>query len=75
VTWFGLFAPASLPDADAQRYAAAFTMAMQSPAGKEKFRQIGITPEDMGLAAFGRFQQSELRKYGFLIKTAKIKMD
>jgi tripartite-type tricarboxylate transporter receptor subunit TctC len=75
VTWFGLFAPVSLPDADAQRYAAAFAMGMQSPAGKEKFRQIGVTPEDMRLQEFGRFQQSELRKYGFLVKTAKIKMD
>lgn len=75
VTWFGLFAPASLPDADAQRYAAAFALGMQSPAGQEKFRQLGIAPEDMRLQEFGRFQQSELRKYGFLVKTAKIKMD
>lgn len=43
-TWFGLFAPASLPQTDAQRYAAAFTAAMQSAAGKEKFKQMGITP-------------------------------
>ncbi len=75
VTWFGLFAPASLPDADAQRYAAAFAKGMQSPVAKERFRQIGVTPEEMGLDGFGRFQQSELRKYGFLIKTTKIKID
>jgi tripartite-type tricarboxylate transporter receptor subunit TctC len=75
VSWFGLFAPASLPDADAQRYAAAFTKGMQSPAGQERFKKIGITPETLSLEGFGRFQQSELRKYGFLIKTTKIKIE
>nr|WP_315473811.1 tripartite tricarboxylate transporter substrate binding protein [uncultured Rhodoferax sp.] len=75
VTWFGLFAPATLPDSDAQRYAAAFTQAMHSPIGRERFKKIGITLEDLNLDAFGRFQQSELRKYSFLIKATKIRID
>jgi len=75
VSWFGLFAPASLPDADAQRYAAVFTKAMQSPMGQERFKKLGITLEELSLEGFGRFQQSELRKYGFLIKTTKIKIE
>ncbi len=75
VTWFGLFAPASLPDADAQRYAGAFTAAMQSPAGKEKFKKMGITPEELSLDGFARFVRAEHSKYGFLIKAAKIKIE
>lgn len=75
VTWFGLFAPAALPDADAQRYAAAFLQGMQSPAGRERFRKLGIAPEELILDSFGRFQQSELNKYGFLIKATKIRID
>lgn len=75
VTWFGLFAPAALPDADAQRYAAAFLQGMQSSAGRERFRKLGIAPEELTLDGFGRFQQSELNKYGFLIKTTKIRID
>lgn len=75
VTWFGLFAPASLPDADAQRYASAFSSAMQSPAGKEKFKKMGITPEELSLDGFARFVRSEHSKYGFLIKAAKIKIE
>jgi tripartite-type tricarboxylate transporter receptor subunit TctC len=75
VTWFGLFAPATLPDGDARRYAAAFLQGMQSPAGREKFKKIGIAPEELSLDGFGRFQQSELNKYGFLIKTTKIRID
>ncbi len=75
VTWFGLFAPASLPDADAQRYAGAFSAAMQSPAGKEKFKKMGITPEELSLDGFSRFVRAEHSKYGFLIKAAKIKIE
>ncbi|MDZ7864415.1 tripartite tricarboxylate transporter substrate binding protein [Acidovorax sp.] len=74
-TWFGLFAPASLPQADAQRYAAAFTAAMQSAAGKEKFKQMGITPEELTLDGFAQFVRSENSKYEFLIRAAKIKIE
>ncbi len=75
VTWFGLFAPATLPDAEARRYATAFSAAMQSPAGREKFKKMGIAPEDMVLDDFARFVRSEHSKYGFLIKAAKIKIE
>jgi tripartite-type tricarboxylate transporter receptor subunit TctC len=74
-TWFGLFAPASLPDADARRYATAFAAAMQSPAGKEKFKKMGITPEELTLDTFAQFVRSENSKYEFLIRAAKIKID
>ena len=74
-TWFGLFAPASLPDADARRYANAFSAAMHSPAGKEKFKKMGITPEELTLDGFAQFVRSENSKYEFLIRAAKIKID
>jgi len=75
VTWFGLFAPAALPDADARRYAMAFTAGMKSPASVERFKKMGLEPEDVTLESFGQFVRSEHSKYGFLIKAAKIKMD
>ncbi len=74
-TWFGLFAPASLPDADAQRYAAAFSSAMRSPAGLAKFKKMGIDPEELTLNGFAQFVRSENSKYEFLIRAAKIKID
>lgn len=74
-TWFGLFAPASLPDVDARRYAAAFTSAMHSPAGLAKFKKMGITPEELTLDGFAQFVRSENSKYEFLIRAAKIKID
>ncbi|GKS92028.1 tripartite tricarboxylate transporter substrate binding protein [Acidovorax sp. SUPP2539] len=75
VTWFGLFAPIALPDADARRYAMAFSAGMKSPASTERFKKMGLDPEDLTLESFGQFVRSEHSKYGFLIKAAKIKMD
>ncbi|WP_238526563.1 Bug family tripartite tricarboxylate transporter substrate binding protein [[Acidovorax] ebreus] len=74
-TWFGLFAPATLPAADAQKYATAFSKAMHSPAGKAQFQKMGLTPEELTLGGFGSFVRSELGKYEFLIKAAKIHID
>jgi len=74
-TWFGLFAPASLPADAAQKYASAFVAAMESPAGKSQFKQMGLTPEELTLGSFAGFVKSEHSKYGFLIKAAKIKID
>ncbi len=75
VTWFGLFAPASLPDADAQRYADAFTNAMKTGDAKAKLKKMGIEPEEMRLSSFQNFVANENHKYGFLIKAAKIRID
>lgn len=74
-TWFGLFAPASLPEADAHRYADAFLKAMHSSNGKAQFQKMGLTPEELSLSGFGSFVRSELSKYEFLIKAAKIRIE
>ena len=74
-TWFGLFAPASLPDADARRYANAFTAVMQSAPGKAGLQKMGISPEELNLDGFSQFVKSEYNKYEFLIKAAKIKIN
>ena len=75
VTWFGLFAPASLPESDARRYAEAFESAMKSNRGTAGLKKMGITTEDMRLATFQEFVESENSKFGFLIKTAKIRIE
>ena len=75
VTWFGLFAPASLPETDARRYAEAFESAMKSNRGTAGLKKMGITTEDMRLATFQEFVESENSKFGFLIKTAKIRIE
>ena len=72
-TWFGVFAPASLPDKDAQRYAYAFQTALADPQFKDAYRKMGIAPEDMRLQELSHFVNQESRKFQFLINTIKIK--
>ncbi len=74
-TWFGIFAPSHVADADVQKYAASFADAMSAPENKEKFSKMGFTPERLSPAEFAKFVQSEHTKYGALIKSAGIKID
>ena len=74
-TWFGIFAPSHVADADVQKYAAAFADAMSTPENKEKFSKMGFTPERLSPTDFAKFVQSEHAKYGALIKAAGIKID
>lgn len=74
-TWFGIFAPSHLSDADVQKYANAFADAMNSPENKDKFSKMGFTPERLSPAEFAKFVQAEHAKYGALIKSAGIKID
>ena len=74
-TWFGIFAPSHLSNADVQKYATAFADAMNSPENKDKFSKMGFTPERLSPAEFAKFVQAEHAKYGALIKSAGIKID
>ncbi|MEO6293570.1 MAG: tripartite tricarboxylate transporter substrate-binding protein, partial [Burkholderiaceae bacterium] len=74
-TWFGIFAPSHVSDADVQKYAAAFADAMNAPENKDKFNKMGFTPERLSPAEFAKFVQAEHSKYGALIKAANIKID
>lgn len=72
-TWFGIFAPASLPDKDAKKYAQAFQVALTDPKFKDQYLKMGISPEDMRLQELAHFVKQESRKFQFLINTIKIK--
>ena len=74
-TWFGIFAPSHVADADVQKYAVAFADAMNAPENKEKFSKMGFAPERLSSAEFAKFVQTEHAKYGALIKAAGIKID
>ena len=74
-TWFGIFAPSHLSDADVQKYATAFADTMNAAENKDKFSKMGFTPERLSPAEFAKFVQAEHTKYGALIKSASIKID
>ena len=74
-TWFGIFAPSHLSNADVQKYATAFADTMNAAENKDKFSKMGFTPERLSPAEFAKFVQAEHAKYGALIKSAGIKID
>ena len=74
-TWFGIFAPNHLSDADVQKYANAFADSMSAAENKDKFSKMGFTPERLSPVEFAKFVQNEHTKYGALIKSAGIKID
>lgn len=74
-TWFGLFAPAALPDAAVQKYISAFSAALNSVEGKDKLGKLGIVPETLQGVEMSKFVKSEHDKFGALIKAVKIKLD
>ena len=74
-TWFGIFAPNHLSDADVQKYANAFADTMNAAENKDKFSKMGFTPERLSPVEFAKFVQNEHTKYGALIKSAGIKID
>ena len=74
-TWFGIFAPSHLSDADVKKYATAFADTMNAAENKDKFSKMGFTPERLSPAEFAKFVQAEHAKYGALIKSAGIKID
>ena len=72
IAWFGLVAPAKLPDAMVQRLNDALVKSMAGADFKQKFAAIGADVAPMGPADFGRFIQSEVVHWAKLVKLAGI---
>ena len=72
IAWFGLVAPAKLPDAVVQRLNDALMKSMAGADLKQRFATIGADVAPMGPADFGRFIQSEVVHWAKLVKLAGI---
>ena len=72
IAWFGLVAPAKLPDAVVQRLNDALMKSMAGADLKQRFATIGADVAPMGPADFGRFIQSEVAHWAKLVKLAGI---
>jgi tripartite-type tricarboxylate transporter receptor subunit TctC len=66
-TWFGLFAPAGLPAAQAQRLTAAATAALGDPALRARFLAIGVEVRAGTPAALVAMAQEERARWTTLI--------
>ena len=72
IAWFGLVAPAKLPEAVVRRLNEVNMKALARAETKEKFALIGTDVAPMAPAEFGRFIQAEVANWARLVKLAGI---
>jgi tripartite-type tricarboxylate transporter receptor subunit TctC len=72
-TWWGIWAPASIPANVADKLAKDVARALAAPDLREKFAKLGFEPMSMTLAMFERFVRSEMEAAAHIAKTAGIK--
>ena len=72
IAWFGLVAPAKLPEAIVKQLDGALHKSMATADFKQKFAGIGADVAPMGPAEFGKFIQSEVVHWAKLVKMAGI---
>jgi tripartite-type tricarboxylate transporter receptor subunit TctC len=72
LAWAGMFAPAGLPPAIAERISKELEGMLTNPATKEKFRAMGVEVFYTGTKEFDAYVKSELTKWTTLIKEVGI---
>jgi tripartite-type tricarboxylate transporter receptor subunit TctC len=70
--WFGLFAPASTPDAIQQKINIAVTDALRDPELAKRLREQGGEPSPMSTTEFKSFIKNETIQYARIVDIAKI---
>ena len=71
-SWQGLLAPAGTPDAIVQRVNAEVNKALAAPNVVEVFAKSGVVSQAGSVAQFTSFVNSEINKYGEIIRRANI---
>ena len=71
-TWFGLVAPAKVPDAVVRKLSADLADILAMPEVKARFDTLGLDPAPQGPAEFDAFIASEYAKWSKVIKQAGI---
>ena len=73
--WWGVFAPANLPSAQAAMLAREIERIVRSSAFRDKLEPLGVLPTVLTLGAFGDFQRSELAKWGKAVRESGAAID
>ncbi len=66
--WWGVFAPANLPAAEANMLAAASEKIVNGKPFRDRLSPLGVVPTLRTLAAFGEFQRGEIVKWGKAVR-------
>ncbi len=73
--WNGIFVPAGTPVAVINRIHADITKVLNSPAAKAHGLEMGYEYGSESPEEFGNFIKSEIKKWGGVMKDAKIKVE
>lgn len=74
-TWVGLFAPAGTARAVIDTLAQALERSLRDKSVADLLRQQGAEPQFMGPDAFGRYVESEIARWGGVVRAAGIKLE
>jgi tripartite-type tricarboxylate transporter receptor subunit TctC len=70
--WFGVFAPAGLPDAITQKLNQSVTTVLKTPEMQKQLRDLGAEPDIGTSAAFSAYVREESVKWSAVVKAANI---
>ncbi len=73
--WFGVMAPAAMPDAHAERLNAEFNAALALPEVRRRLVELGADPAGGTAAAFGELLQAERARWSEAVRAAQLRMD
>ena len=74
-SWFGFFVPVKTPPDVVARINADTNAALLYPSVKSRFEDLGANPKGSTPAALAAFLQSEIAKWGPVIRDAQIRLD
>jgi tripartite-type tricarboxylate transporter receptor subunit TctC len=74
-TWFAVVAPAATPPDVIQVLNAALTTAVEAPATRERFAELGFVPQTSTPAALAAYIRSEFDRWGPLIRQLGIRVE
>jgi tripartite-type tricarboxylate transporter receptor subunit TctC len=75
VNFFGVFAPAAMPQALLERLNGVLAAALREPGLRGRFEEQGLLVAAMGVAESRRFVVQEAEKFGRIVEDAKITAD
>jgi tripartite-type tricarboxylate transporter receptor subunit TctC len=73
--WFGLFGPAGMPPATAERLAAAFIGTLQDAEVQRRLAAAGFTLDPLAPAPFAAFQRAEVARWAEMVQLTGVKLD
>lgn len=74
-SWYALFAPAGLADANLQRLRQASERALLRPVIAERIRSLGMEPDPIAIADFNRQWHADIETWAGLIRSSGARVD